>query len=67
MPSATVDKLPAVLQYAVIFFIIAMIAALFGFTGTSTGVAQSIAKILFFIFLVAAGVTLLIGLMRRGS
>ena len=53
------------LQYALIFFIIALIAALFGFTSIAVG-AASIAKILFFVFLVVAGVALIMGLLRRG-
>lgn len=39
------------LRYAVIFFIIAIIAAVFGFGGIAAG-ATEIAKILFFIFIV---------------
>lgn len=39
------------LQYALIFFIVALIAAVFGFTGIAAG-AASIAKILFFVFLI---------------
>ena len=39
------------LKWAATFFIIAIIAAVFGFTGISEG-AASIAKILFFVFLV---------------
>ena len=53
------------LHYALIFFIIALIAALFGFTSIAAG-AASIAKILFFVFLLVAGVALLMGLLRRG-
>ncbi len=53
------------LQYALIFFIIALIAAIFGFTGIAAG-AVAIAKILFFVFLIVAGVTLVMGLLRRG-
>jgi uncharacterized membrane protein YtjA (UPF0391 family) len=61
-----VDNLPGMLRYALIFFIIALIAALFGFTGIAAGAAE-IAKILFFVFLVVAGAALLMGLLRRGS
>ncbi len=53
------------LRYALIFFIIALIAALFGFTGVAAG-ASEIAKILFFVFLVVAAVSLVMGLIRRG-
>ncbi|MCF7695582.1 DUF1328 domain-containing protein [Mycetohabitans rhizoxinica] len=52
------------LRYAVIFFIISIIAAVFGFGGIATGAAE-IAKILFFIFLVIFLATLLLGLIRR--
>ncbi len=52
------------LRYAVIFFIIALIAAFFGFGGIATGAAE-IAKILFFIFIVIFLATLLLGVFRR--
>jgi uncharacterized membrane protein YtjA (UPF0391 family) len=55
----------AMLRYALIFFIVALIAAVFGFTGIAAGAAE-IAKILFFVFLIVAGVSLLMGLLRRG-
>jgi uncharacterized membrane protein YtjA (UPF0391 family) len=38
------------LKWAAIFFVIALIAAAFGFTGIAAG-AASIAKILFYLFL----------------
>ena len=53
------------LHYAVVFLVIALIAALFGFGGIAAG-AVEIAKILFFIFLVLFVVSLLAGLFRRG-
>jgi len=40
------------LRWAVIFLVIALVAALFGFTGIAVA-AAGIAKFLFFIFLVA--------------
>jgi uncharacterized membrane protein YtjA (UPF0391 family) len=52
------------LRYALIFFIVALIAALFGFGGIAAG-AVAIAKILFFVFLIMFLVTLLMGVMRR--
>ncbi|MBV8271722.1 MAG: DUF1328 domain-containing protein [Cupriavidus sp.] len=52
------------LQYALVFFIVALIAAIFGFGGIAAG-AVEIAKILFFIFLVVALVTFVMGLVRR--
>jgi uncharacterized membrane protein YtjA (UPF0391 family) len=52
------------LHYAAVFFVIAIVAAVFGFTGIAVG-AASIAKILFFVFLIGALVTLLMGAFRR--
>jgi uncharacterized membrane protein YtjA (UPF0391 family) len=52
------------LHYAVVFFIIALIAAVFGFGGIAAG-AAGIAKILFIIFLIGAVVTFLLSLGRR--
>jgi uncharacterized membrane protein YtjA (UPF0391 family) len=54
------------LHYAVVFFVIALIAALFGFGGIAAGAAE-IAKVLFFIFLVLFVVSLIVGLFRRGT
>lgn len=48
------------LRYAVIFFIIAIIAALFGFGGIASG-AAAIAKVLFFIFITLFVIALLFG------
>ena len=53
------------LRYAIIFFIVAIIAALFGFGGIAAG-ATEIAKILFFVFLVLFVVSLVAGLIKRG-
>lgn len=52
------------LRYAIVFFIIALIAALFGFTGIAAG-AVEIARILFSIFVLLFLVSLVMGLMRR--
>jgi len=52
------------LHYAAVFFVIALIAALFGFGGIAIG-AVEIAKVLFYIFLVVFVVTLIAGLLRR--
>jgi uncharacterized membrane protein YtjA (UPF0391 family) len=52
------------LYYALVFFLIAIVAAIFGFGGIAAG-AVSIAKVLFFIFLVLFIVSLIWGLMRR--
>lgn len=48
------------LRWSVIFFIIAIVAAVFGFGGIAEG-AASIAKILFFIFLALFIITILFG------
>jgi len=52
------------LYWAVVFFVIALVAALLGFTGIAVGFA-AIAKILFMVFLVLFVVSLIAGLMRR--
>jgi uncharacterized membrane protein YtjA (UPF0391 family) len=52
------------LHYAVVFFVIALIAAFFGFGGIAAG-AAGIAKILFIVFLIGAVVTFLMSLGRR--
>lgn len=57
----------AMLGWAVTFFIIAIIAAIFGFGGIAAG-ATSIAKILFFVFVVLFLLSLIAGLVRgRGT
>jgi len=53
-----------VLYYAAVFLVIALIAAVFGFGGIAAG-AVEIATILFYIFLVIALVTLIVGVFRR--
>ncbi|CAG9175984.1 DUF1328 domain-containing protein [Cupriavidus respiraculi] len=53
------------LYYALVFFVIALVAAVFGFGGIAAG-AVEIAKILFFIFLVVALVTFVMSLVRKG-
>ena len=52
------------LSWALAFFIIAIIAAVFGFTGIAVGAAE-IAKVLFFIFLALFVISLLVGMFRR--
>jgi uncharacterized membrane protein YtjA (UPF0391 family) len=54
------------LHYALVFFVVALIAAVFGFGGIAAGAAE-IAKILFFIFLILFVVSLVTGLFRRGQ
>jgi uncharacterized membrane protein YtjA (UPF0391 family) len=54
------------LRWTVIFLIVAIVAAIFGFGGIAVGAAY-IAKILFFIFLVLFIITLFLGRSpRRG-
>ena len=53
------------LYWAAIFFAVALIAALFGFTGIAVAAAE-IAKVLFFIFVVLFVISLVAGLFRRG-
>ena len=50
------------LYYAVVFFVIALIAAFFGFSGLAAG-AASIGKLLFIAFLVLAFVTAVVHLL----
>ena len=52
------------LHYSVVFLVIALIAAVFGFGGIAAG-AVEIAKILFFIFAVMAIVGFVISLVRK--
>jgi len=52
------------LYWAAIFFVIALVAAVFGFGGIAVA-ATEIAKILFFFFLIFFVVTLVAGLLRR--
>ena len=54
------------LHYAVVFFVIAMFAAVLGFSGLAVA-AAGICKLLFVLFLVLASVALLVGLLRGSS
>jgi uncharacterized membrane protein YtjA (UPF0391 family) len=63
-PDFITIKRSAMLRWTVTFLIIAIVAAIFGFTGIASGAAQ-IAKILFFIFLVLFLLSLIRG--RSGS
>jgi uncharacterized membrane protein YtjA (UPF0391 family) len=53
------------LHYAIVFLVIALIAAVFGFGGIAAG-AVEIAKILFFIFVIMAIVAFVISIGRKG-
>ena len=50
------------LKWALIFFLISVIAGYFGFTGVASG-ARSVAKILFFVFLAIFLVILVFGVL----
>lgn len=51
------------LRWAVVFFIVAIIAAVFGF-GNISAAATDIAKILFFVFIIIFLISLVLGLTR---
>lgn len=51
------------LRWAVIFFIVAIVAAVFGFGNIAAG-ATDIAKILFFLFVLLFLVSLIMGLVK---
>ena len=52
------------LYWALVFFIIALVAGVLGFGGIAAA-ATDMARILFFVFLVIFLVTLILGLVRR--
>ncbi|GKS87987.1 hypothetical protein AVTE2539_01500 [Acidovorax sp. SUPP2539] len=64
-PELLVQEEMDMLHYAVVFLVIALIAALFGFGGIAAG-AVGIAKILFFVFVIMAVVTFVLSLLKRG-
>jgi uncharacterized membrane protein YtjA (UPF0391 family) len=52
------------LSWALMFFIVALLAAVFGFTGIALA-AAGVAKILFYLFLVLFLISLIGGLVKR--
>jgi uncharacterized membrane protein YtjA (UPF0391 family) len=52
------------LQYAIIFLVVALIAAAVGFGGVA-GFAMEAARVLFWVFIVLFAITLVAGLARR--
>jgi len=52
------------LRWALMFFVVALVAAFFGFTGIAVASA-GIAKILFFLFLILFAISLVMGLTAR--
>ena len=63
-PNVATARKFSMLHYSVIFLVIALIAAVFGFGGIAAG-AVEIAKILFFIFAIMAIVGFVMSLVRR--
>lgn len=59
------DVMGNLLQYAIVFLVIALVAAAVGFGGVA-GVAMDGARILFWVFIVLFVVSLIGGLVRRG-
>jgi uncharacterized membrane protein YtjA (UPF0391 family) len=53
------------LHYAVIFLVVALVAAAIGFGGVA-GVAMEGARLLFWVFIILAVITLVGGMLRRG-
>ena len=53
------------LYYALVFLVVALVAALLGFTGIAV-LSAGVAKLLFFVFLVLFVISLIVGLTRRG-
>jgi uncharacterized membrane protein YtjA (UPF0391 family) len=53
------------LHYAIVFLVIALVAALFGFGGIAAG-AVGIAKILFYVFLILAVIAFVMNMGRKG-
>lgn len=53
------------LRWAAVFFVIAIIAGVFGFGGIAAGASEA-AKILFYIFVIVFLGSLVMGLVRKG-
>jgi|GEM_PF-78881 len=54
------------LYWSLVFFVVAIMAAILGFGGIAAGASQT-AKTLFFVFIVLFVLSLLAGLFRRGT
>jgi len=52
------------LYYAIVFFVIALVSGVFGFGGIA-GASSGIAQILFFIFILALAISIVIDMVRR--
>lgn len=64
--STAAEGADIVLRWAIIFFVIALVAALFGFGGIA-GASADIAQILFFGFLIFAVIALIMNAMGKRS
>jgi uncharacterized membrane protein YtjA (UPF0391 family) len=62
-PARATLEVGEMLRWALIFFALALVAALFGYGGLAVG-AAGIAKILFFAFLILAAVAIVANLAR---
>jgi uncharacterized membrane protein YtjA (UPF0391 family) len=62
----SIQRRKAMLYWALVFFVVAILAGAFGFFGLAAGAAE-IAKILFFVFLVLFIVSLFTGMRPRGT
>jgi uncharacterized membrane protein YtjA (UPF0391 family) len=60
LATAPVERETVMLYWAAVFFVIALIAAVLGFSGIAASTA-GIAKILFFVFLVVGALSLIFG------
>jgi len=65
MAARFVKENDAMLYWAAVFFVIALVAGLLGFTGISVATAE-IANVLFFIFLALFVVALIASMVTRG-
>ena len=65
MHLGTATRRCTMLYYAVVFLVIALVAAVFGFGGIAAG-AAGIAKILFLVFLALFIASAVAGMLRRG-
>ncbi|GLS16958.1 hypothetical protein GCM10007935_44120 [Hydrogenophaga electricum] len=63
-PPAKPRQETKMLHYALVFFVVAIIAAVLGFGGLAAS-AAGIAKVLFVVFLVMALVSFLVSVLRR--
>jgi uncharacterized membrane protein YtjA (UPF0391 family) len=56
----------SMLKWALIFFLVSIVAAVFGFTNVAAG-AQAIAKVLFFLFIILFLIVLIFGVIAGNA